>query len=112
MNIELKIEQVEHSSEVPPQENLVAMCDRLLRQRLHSLLYDVAWNWALHTQEVEGVNSVLKYTATLSPNISFKLLASRITVKKLIASCKTRAERNQLIHDCTFFHHECGNPRT
>jgi hypothetical protein len=32
--------------------------------------------------EVEGVNSVLKYAATLSPNVSFKLLASRITATK------------------------------
>ena len=54
--------------------------------------------------EVEGVNSVLKYAATLSPNISFKLLASRITAKKMILRCKSKLEKEQLLDDCAFFH--------
>jgi hypothetical protein len=69
------------------------------------LVYDIVSAWALHTQEIEGVNNILKYAATLSPNITFKLLSSRITVKKLINRYKSFAERAALLEDCEYYFH-------
>ena len=49
---------------------------------LFTLLMDVSLVWPLDTQELEGCNSVIKYVVELSPNISWQLLSSRITLKK------------------------------
>jgi hypothetical protein len=55
--------------------------------------------------KVEGVNNILKYAAHLSPNLSFKLLSSRITIKKLIlGTCQNISDRAAFMDDCVFFH--------
>ena len=57
------------------------------------------------SSKVEGVNSILKYAAHLSPNLSFKLLSSRITIKKLIlGACQNISDRAAFLDDCVFFH--------
>lgn len=48
------------------------------------MLYKLFDNWVLHTQEIEGVNSILKYVSTLAPSIAFALLGSRVTIKKML----------------------------
>jgi hypothetical protein len=72
-------------------------------QGVYNIVHSFVAAWGLDTQEIEGVNSVLKYAATLSPNISFKLLSSRITTKKLINSCKTREARASMLQDFEYF---------
>ena len=68
-------------------------------QGLYDLVYAIVVAWGLTTQEIEGVNSTLKYTTTLAPNISFRLLSSRITVKKLVNMYKSREARDELLED-------------
>ncbi len=81
------------------------------QQVVWGLLHDTTASWSLHTQEIEGVNSVLKHAATLSPNIYFRLLPARNTSKKLIKSCKPREARNELLEECGyFFHHALCQP--
>lgn len=73
-------------------------------QALYKFLYDVISRWRLDNQETEGVNSILKYITGVCPNITFKLLSSRITIKKLVNKCEGRAEREALLQDCEFYY--------
>eukprot|EP00959_Pyramimonas_sp_CCMP1952_P155423 3251874-Pyramimonas_sp.AAC.1 len=51
-----------------------------------TLLHDVAEAWHLDTQEIEGSNNLVKLMSRLSPYISWELMSSRVTTKKIIAS--------------------------
>ena len=83
-------------------------------EALYKLFLGILENWGLDNQEVEGVNSVLKYASGLSPNISFKLLSSRITIKKLLHTCSDKSMRGVLLQDCEFFYDpgQRGDPRS
>ncbi len=71
------------------------------------MLLDLFEHWALHTQEIEGVNSVLKYTTTLAPHIGFPLLSSRISIKKLLhyyGAVTDREARRRLLQELENFY--------
>jgi hypothetical protein len=50
--------------------------------RLHDMLSLAFGILMVDTQEIEGVNSIIKYVTTISPNISTSLLQSRILINK------------------------------
>ena len=67
--------------------------------QLHLFLTELFGMWTCDTQEVEGVNNIIKTIAKLAPNISWRLMASRVTVKKAAATCQSRDARTQLVND-------------
>ena len=77
----------------------------MLHPRVHALVTAIAAAWRTDTQEVEGVNDVLKHVYRLGPNISWPLLSSRLTIKKfsgLLGSSRER--RRAFVRECADFH--------
>lgn len=85
-------------------ELLLAVSDGTLDESLHALLVEVSRMWALDTQEIEGVNSIIKYATHLSPNLSWKLLSARMTIKKSYLNCADAAAQDALLNDCVHYH--------
>ena len=75
-----------------------------LGQVLFDVVFEIVAAWSLDTQEVEGVNSGLKYVSNFSPNISFPLMSSRVTAKKAINACGTRGGRQVLLDECEYYY--------
>lgn len=50
--------------------------------RLYNLIHDVSSVWEVDTQDIEGTNSIVKRLGMLAPNMTWDLLAARITIKK------------------------------
>ena len=64
-----------------------------LPQRLHELLRELFTRTRPETQEVEGVNGMLKRMLTLSLAISLELLSSRMVIKKANGAAAGRRGR-------------------
>ena len=50
----------------------------------HIFFQDMARKWPTNTQDVEGVNSVLKKTTRSAPNVGLGLLSSRTLIKRMM----------------------------
>ena len=85
----------------------------LLSAELHGILRAAFNNLCTDSQEIEGVNSILRRIVTLAPSIRQPLLSSRILVKKhlnyLSADCKSKHEekaaREGLVTAAVHGHH-------
>lgn len=75
-----------------------------LDYRLWLLLETIAQQWKMDTQEIEGVNNIIKYLMALCPALAWELLASRITIKKECADHKSPADREYLVTMCVDHH--------
>ena len=67
--------------------------------QLRAFCADLFHMRACDTQELEGCNNIIKTIAKLAPNISWRLMASRVTVKKAAAVCRPKEDRTALVHD-------------
>ena len=58
-----------------------AACTGVINEKLHGfvLALGAAWTRCMETQEIEGVNGIIKHIIRLALAISFPLLSSRIT---------------------------------
>eukprot|EP00959_Pyramimonas_sp_CCMP1952_P196633 4111496-Pyramimonas_sp.AAC.1 len=59
--------------------------------------------WRLDTQEIEGVNSVLKYCTQLSSNLGWKLMSARTVLKKRLLMCADSDARKELVESFVAF---------
>ena len=62
-------------------------------KRFFAFVWDLALQWPVSTQVVEGTNSVLKLMVKRSPNISMKLLSARTTIKRTFPATNIKTER-------------------
>lgn len=71
--------------------------DGTLHGDLFQLLFNIFLLLFCDTQEVEGANNILRRCITNAPHISIGLLSSRLSIKKLLAQCETKAQREEFI---------------
>lgn len=57
-----------------------------LHDNVWQLLRDIAKQWRLDTQSIEGVNGLLKHMLKQAPNMHIKLASSRVTIKKNLSA--------------------------
>eukprot|EP00974_Lingulodinium_polyedra_P035136 3374723-Lingulodinium_polyedra.AAC.1 len=73
----------------------------LCNKRLWRLVADLMSVWHTNTQEVEGVNSIIKKIVQLAPNVSWKVLAARISIKKGCGCmAPSRSSEEAFIQNC------------
>ena len=83
----------------------LAAQDGTLCRQLFTLLFALLSSVRLDTQEVEGINSILKRAVDLAPAISADLLAARMVCKKKLAvSYSTAPLRDGLVQTCIQAH--------
>ncbi len=82
-------------------ELTAAASDGFLSPKLFDLLYSIFDTLKLDTQEIEGINGLLKRCIDLAPNIAVELLSSRMLAKKnLQVNFGSAAAREDLIQQC------------
>lgn len=77
-----------------------------LHPRLFELLWDVVTAWGTDTQFVEGMNKRVKNMCKISPFISWKLLAARLSLKSYLLNGASRETHNQFVAACVCNHGE------
>lgn len=84
----------------------------LLQDDLYEFLSDLSSMWELDTQEVEGMNGLIKLMLGLAPNIRLPLLSARVTIKKTLAAALPHKDhREAAIHAAIQMHTEaCAVP--
>ena len=76
-----------------------------MNQDVWCLLADISSLWRLDTQEIEGVNSLIKKMTGDSPNMNLELLSARVTIKKTMSAKLTTHEERQQGADACIEHH-------
>jgi hypothetical protein len=56
------------------------------------------------TQEIEGLNNTIKRVGQLAPNMSWELLAARVTIKKRVLDLQSMEERDAFVRHCVANH--------
>eukprot|EP00969_Alexandrium_andersonii_P173615 7675694-Alexandrium_andersonii.AAC.1 len=75
-----------------------AAADGTLDGELWHLLRSVGRAIGTDTQQLEGVNSMVKHMTKLAPNMKLRLLSSRVVIKKTLSdSLRTKGERERLV---------------
>jgi hypothetical protein len=72
---------------------------------LWRLVYDIARMWKLDTQDVEGLNSILKHICKICPHIGWELLAARLATRNRMGNA-TAARQDELVLECVALHEE------
>ena len=70
-----------------------------ISMRLYALMYLVAISWRSDTQEIEGVNSMLKLELASSPAMLLQTLDARIGLKKAWTALVEEAEIERMIFE-------------
>ena len=65
-------------------------------KQVYELLFDLSGITLLDTQEIEGMNSQIKFMVKVAQNISLELLSQRLMCKKYLA-----ADHNSIAKRCT-----------
>ena len=73
---------------------------------LYDMIDEILAVWLLDTQEIEGINSVIKHITKLARSISIQLLSDRVKCKKSIPYYDTPAAREDLLRLCVSQHEE------
>jgi hypothetical protein len=85
----------------------MAASEGRLPRRLFNLVHDMFLMLKLDTQEIEGINGLLKRICDMAPAISPDLLAARILAKKTLqVNHNTPALREKLIQECVEKHRD------
>eukprot|EP00973_Karenia_brevis_P073016 10141475-Karenia_brevis.AAC.1 len=67
---------------------------------LYDLIYELCNKWDLSSQLVEGAHNTLKYSGRLAPYMQWKLLGSRLTLKKkMFSSCDRHEDYAKLVNN-------------
>ena len=77
----------------------------LLNDELWNLLNGLTKMLIIDTQEVEGMNSILKRNVTIAPAILLPLAAARVMIKKELGTSGTPLEREDLVRACVDNHY-------
>jgi hypothetical protein len=51
-----------------------------------------------NTQDIEGLNSIIKHVVDLAPRIELKTLSARVQIKKMLGSCCDKGSEGILWH--------------
>ena len=79
----------------------------LLDEFIFSLLTDIANHWGLDTQNIEGINGMLKRILTLAPNISLPLMSARVCVAKNISTALNHpSSRSEIAQQAVEYHRD------
>jgi len=81
-----------------------------LDANLYKLLLAISKLLMSDTQEIEGMNSVIKRVLEIAPAIGLRLVCARLMIKKWLASlAKTTEQRERVISKCADCHKESLN---
>ena len=72
----------------------------------HALISNIGRWWQTNTQEIEGCNNNVKLVGKRCPSISWKLLSSRIVIRKRLAQLTCKSERGHFLEECVCVHQE------
>ncbi len=78
------------------------VCDAALWR----FVWDLSKLWRLDTQDIEGMNNMLKHICKIAPHIAWELLASRLVIRKSIGNIG-QVEQEALVAEC-LSHHEAS----
>ncbi len=80
----------------------------LLDLDLWELIWDLASIWALETQELEGLNNIIRYVTKLAPNVRWATMVNRVMARKLLVGYRGNiALQSDQVANCVA-HHEAA----
>ena len=71
---------------------------------MFNIITDMGYMWSMDAQEIEGTNNTVQHIGRLAPHINWRLLASRIMIKKQLTLLPSRGDRAEFLEGCELRH--------